>query len=176
MKTRNKIIIIHGMKILVLSDLHNDQEYTRAMIELFREEKFDKMYILGDILEDSIRMLNPLSEKILAVKGNCDGTVEEDLARFPLPYLTFDYAFSKLIVLTHGHYYNPYNYDQPYDIMLLGHSHQSGIFVDDRKRIIANPGSISRPRDGHHSYMAITEEGISIFDYNSKGVIHKLDF
>lgn len=176
MKTGNEIIIIQGMKILVISDLHNDLEYTKAMIGLFKEEKFDKMYILGDIIEDSIRMLNPLSEHILAVKGNCDGNEEEELARFPLPYITYDYAFSKLIVLTHGHYYSPYNYDEPFDIMLLGHSHQSGIYVDEKKRIIANPGSISRPRDGYHSYMVIDEKGITIFDYNSRGVIDCLKF
>ncbi len=164
------------MKILVISDLHNDIPYTKAAIELFREESFDKLYLLGDLLEDSIKLLNPLSEKIIAVRGNCDGDYEEDIARFSLPYLTFDYQFNKFIVLTHGHYYNEYNYDQPFDIMLKGHSHASGIFVDDRRRILANPGSLARPRDGYHSYMVIDEKGIKIIDYNSRAVLHFQDF
>ena len=67
------------MKILVISDLHNDIPYTKAAIELFREESFDKLYLLGDLLEDSIKLLNPLSEKIIAVRGNCDGDYEEDI-------------------------------------------------------------------------------------------------
>ena len=164
------------MKIMVISDLHNDVPYTKAAVELFNKERFDKLYILGDILEDSIRVLNPLSEKILAVMGNCDSYEEEEIARFSLPYVTFDYQFGKFIVLTHGHYYNEYNYDQPFDIMLKGHSHQSMIFVNDRKQIIANPGSLARPRDYNHSFMTIDEKGIKIIDINSNEVIHFLDF
>lgn len=164
------------MKILVVSDFHNDVNYTQAIVELFKEENFDKLYILGDILEDSIHILNPISEKILAVRGNCDSYDEDEIARFSLPYITYDYQFSKFIVLTHGHYYNSTNYDQPYDIMLLGHSHCSQIYVDEEKHIIANPGSISLPRDGYHSYMVMDEKGMRIIDYNSKEVIHSLDF
>ena len=164
------------MKILVISDLHDDIPYTKTAVSLFEKNNYDKLYILGDILEDSIRILNPLSEKILAVRGNCDSYDEEEMAGFSLPYLTFDYQFGKFIVLTHGHYYNPRNYDEPYDIMLLGHSHCSMIYVDEDKHIIANPGSFSCPRDGHHSYMEIDERGIRIIDYNSGCIIHSLDF
>lgn len=161
---------------MVVSDLHNDIPYTKAIVDLFQKEGFDKLYLLGDILEDSIRILNPLSEKILAVRGNCDGYDDEELARFPLPYLTFDYQFGRFFVLTHGHYYTPRNYDQSYDIMLLGHSHCSMIYVDEDRHIIANPGSISCPRDGHHSYMVIDDKGLRVLDYNSGAVLHFLDF
>lgn len=164
------------MKIMVISDLHNDVEYTKAVVSLFREDNFDKLYILGDTLADSIRILNPLSEKILAVKGNCDGYEEDDLASFPLPYITFDYQFGKFIVLTHGHYFNPYNYDKPFDIMLMGHSHQSMIYQNNNGQIIANPGSLARPRDDYHSYMVMDEEGMRVMDFNSKAVIHSLKF
>lgn len=161
---------------MVISDLHNDVEFTKAVVSLFNEEKFDKLYILGDILADSIRLLNPLFDKILAVKGNCDGYEEEDLARFAMPYLTFDYQFGKLIVLTHGHYFNSYNYDRPFDIMLMGHTHQSFIYQNQNGQIIANPGSIARPRDGFYSYMVMDEEGMRVIDFNSKAVIHSLHF
>jgi len=33
------------MKIMVISDIHNDVPYTKAAVELFRKEKFDKLYI-----------------------------------------------------------------------------------------------------------------------------------
>ena len=163
------------MKILVLSDLHSERPYTKAAIDLFKEEHFDKLYLLGDLQDDSIKLFNELSEHIVAVKGNCDG-YDDDLALFSMPYINYDYAFGKFIVLTHGHYYNEYNYDQPFDIMLKGHSHISGIFVDDRRQIHANPGSFACPRDGYHSYMVIDEKGIKVIDYNSKAVLHSLDF
>lgn len=164
------------MKILVISDLHNDVPYTKAAVELFQKENFDKLYVLGDILEDSIRVLNPLSESILAVKGNCDSYDEDEIARFSLPYITFDYQFGKFIVLTHGHYYTPYSYEEPFDIMLVGHSHCSMIYENDRHQIIANPGSLARPRDGNHSYMILDEKGIIIKDIDSQEVIHFYEF
>ena len=161
---------------MVISDLHNDVPYTKAAVDLFNKEHFDKMYVLGDILEDSIRILNPISEKILAVMGNCDSYDEEELARFQMPYINYDYQFGKFIVMSHGHYYTPYSYDKPYDIFLLGHSHESMIYENENHQIIANPGSLARPRDYNHSYMVIDEKGIKIIDINSREVVHWLDF
>lgn len=160
---------------MVISDLHNDVPYTEAAVEIFKKENYDKMYVLGDILEDSIRVLNTISEKITAVMGNCDSYDEEELARFPLPYINYDYEFGKLIVMSHGHYYSPYNYDQGYDVFLMGHTHISGIYQDMGGRIQANPGSLARPRDGMHTYMRLDEKGIKIIDINSNTVVHFLD-
>lgn len=164
------------MKIMVISDIHNDVPYTKAAIGLFRKEKFDKLYILGDILEDPIRLLNPLSDQILAVKGNCDSYEEEELARFPLPYLNYDYQFGMFIVMTHGHYYNDFNYDDKYDIFLEGHTHRSFIRKDAQGRIVANPGSLASPRDGYCSYMEIDEKGMKVKSIDSGALIHWLDF
>ena len=163
------------MKILVISDLHNDVSYTKAAVDLFQREKYDKMYVLGDILEDSIRVLNTISEHIVAVLGNCDSYDEEEIAKFRMPYLNYDYAFGKLIVLSHGHYYSPYNYDKDYDVFLMGHTHISGIYQDEKGHIIANPGSLSQPRDGIHSYLRMDEKGLAILDFNSGETIHFLD-
>lgn len=163
------------MKILVVSDLHNDIEYTKAVVDIFKSQGFDKLYLLGDLLVDSIKILNQLSDKILAVKGNCDGYDDYD-SKFNMPYINFDYQFNRVIVLTHGHYYSEYNYEQPFDIMLVGHSHISKIFQNDRGQIIANPGSISNPRDGIHSYMTIDDDGIKVIDYNSKAIVHSLNW
>ena len=42
------------MKIRVLSDLHNDADYAKAALSLFKKEHFDKLYLLGDLLYDVI--------------------------------------------------------------------------------------------------------------------------
>ncbi len=164
------------MKIMVISDTHNDTSYVREVIDIFQNEKFDKLYVLGDIGVDSLSIINEVYDKVLAVKGNCDSYDEEDKALFNLPYLNFDYQFGKLFVLSHGNYYNPYNYDQDYNIFLFGHYHTSIIKKIDENKIAANPGSLSEPRDGYHSYMIIDENGIKIIDINSKSVINSLKF
>ena len=83
---------------MIASDLHGDIPYTEALVSLFKEEHFDKLYLLGDLLFDSIEILNPLSEKILAVAGNCDSQSEIEYARFNMPYVNLDYQFKKVIV------------------------------------------------------------------------------
>lgn len=164
------------MKIRVLSDLHNDADYAKAALSLFKKERFDKLYLLGDLLYDVIDVFNPLHDKILAVRGNCDSYEEIDFARFDRPLINRDYQLKKSIVLTHGHFYNPTNYTAPYDIRLVGHSHQSFITKDKRERIVANPGSLAQPRDGIHSYRIRDDKGRRIRDFDSSSVVDSLDF
>ncbi len=164
------------MKIMAISDTHNDTIYTREAIDIFVKEHFDKLYVLGDLGTDSISILNEVYDKVLAVMGNCDSYEEEDKALFNLPYLNFDYQFGKLIVLSHGNYYNPYTYDQKYDIFLSGHTHMSQVSRDRYGRYTANPGSLGQPRDGYHSYLEMDEKGIRIRDVISHGVLHFQDF
>ena len=164
------------MKILIASDLHGDIPYTEALVTLFKEEHFDKLYLLGDLLFDSIEILNPLSEKILAVAGNCDSQSEIEYARFNMPYVNLDYQFKKVIVLSHGHYESPYSYNLPYDIFFFGHTHIATLRKETNGSIIANPGSFAHPRDGIHSYLVMDENGLKLYDYNSKSVIQSLSF
>lgn len=162
------------MKIMVLSDLHNDVEALEKALEIYRREGYQKLYLLGDIIEDCVLVLNPLKRMITAVKGNCDSYAEEELAEFSLPYINYDYEFERTFLLTHGHYYNEYNCPDLHDVILMGHSHCSEIRKDFSDTIIANPGSLSRPRDGHRSYMKIDEEGIFIYDIDSSQIVREM--
>ncbi len=164
------------MKIRVLSDLHGDIAYSKAALSLFKEEHFDKLYLLGDLLFDAIDVFNPLHQKILAVRGNCDSYEEIDSARFDRPLINRDVQFNKRIVLTHGNYYNPMNCPFPYDIRLLGHSHVSSLTQRKDGKIIANPGSLSEPRDGIHSYRVMDEKGRRIIDFDSSSLVQSLNF
>lgn len=165
------------MKILVISDLHGDIYYTKKVLDVFSKGGFDKLYVLGDIKYESIKLLNEEVDKvIIAVCGNCDQDYEIDYAKFNMPLINYDYAFSKTIVLTHSHIYDEFNYNGKFDIMLKGHLHISSIITTFDNKIIANPGSIALPRDSHHSYMTITDEGMKIIDINTNEIINELDF
>ncbi|MCI1735472.1 MAG: YfcE family phosphodiesterase [Bacilli bacterium] len=164
------------MKIMAIADTHNDTYYTQLALDVFTEESYDKLFVLGDIGLRTISLLNPYHARILAVKGNCDGEEEEAKARFQLPLITFDYDFGRMIVLTHGHFYTPYDYDQDYQIFLSGHSHLSGIYQKEDGKIIANPGSLASPRDYNHSYLALDETGLKVKDVETGEVVHFLDY
>lgn len=165
------------MKILVISDLHNDVVRTDEILRYYVENKFNDLFVLGDIGYLCVKSLNRFASSITAVLGNNDEygpTVES--ADFPLPIVNYAYRFNKLFVLTHGHRYDEYNYSKPFDVMLLGHSHIKKIYRDYQGHIIANPGSITYPRDDTSSFMTIDEGGIKLHDFITKKVLDKVIF
>lgn len=93
-------------------------------VEAYREEKAEKLILLGDILyhgprndlpkdyapKKVIELLNGIKNEILCVRGNCDTEVDQMVLEFPV---LADYAVifvdGKTLYLTHGHKYNPNN-------------------------------------------------------------------
>lgn len=158
------------MKLMIASDLHGSAYYCRKVLEAFAQEKADKLLLLGDILyhgprndlpkeyapKEVMGMLNPMKNKILCVRGNCDGEVDQMVLDFPV---LADYAVlyieGQTIYATHGHVFNPNNLPPlaKGDILLNGHTHVPKVEEYD-DYIYINPGSTSIPKEGsHHSYM-----------------------
>ncbi|MCR4567440.1 MAG: YfcE family phosphodiesterase [Pseudobutyrivibrio sp.] len=143
------------MKILVVSDTHCRAENLRDAIEI---EKPDRIFHLGDGqgVEDKIWMMSEVP--LECVCGNCDWGAD-------LPKDIVLEVGKHVVMLTHGHFYGvEYGYtkiaeaakEKGCDVVLYGHTHVPTI---DRYEdlIIANPGSISQPRQqsGEHTYMTI---------------------
>ena len=163
------------MKYFIASDIHGSAYYCREMLKAFEKEKADKLILLGDVLyhgprndlpkeyapKEVITMLNPLSDKILCVRGNCDGEVDQMVLSFPI---MADYAVltvrDKLVYLTHGHYHNiekcpPLSEG---DILLHGHTHIPAKTPFGNKNFYLNPGSVSIPKENSaHGYMTLEE-------------------
>ena len=162
------------MKLFIASDIHGSSYYCRLLIERFKAENADRMLLLGDILyhgprndlprdynpKDVIAMLNPLKNKLLCVRGNCDTEVDQMVLEFPV---LADYSViqigEKIIYASHGHIYNPQNLPpiSNGDILLNGHTHipkcekNSGF-------IYMNPGSVSIPKENScHSYIVFDD-------------------
>ena len=163
------------MRIMIASDIHGSAKYCRMLLERYREEKADRLLLLGDHLYHGPRndlpeeyapkqvteMLNAYRDEIFCVRGNCEAEVDQMVLSFPV---MAEYALlplgSHLIFITHGHVFNKENLPpmKAGDILLHGHTH-----VPACERIgqymYMNPGSVSIPKNGApHSYMILEDE------------------
>lgn len=147
------------MKIVVLSDSHNDY----SSIKLLNNHIKDADFILhcGDGSEDLEALGDDVLSKVYAVRGNCDIS-----RKYPSEQV-IDICGVKIFI-THGHMYNVKNeYNTIFykakelgvDIALFGHSHKAMISKHSDV-IIMNPGSISLPYMGFKKSIGIIE----IFD------------
>jgi len=161
------------MKLLIASDLHGSAYYCEKLIELMRQQKPDKLILLGDLLYHGPRndlprdycpkrvipMLAQYADRILSVRGNCEAEVDQMVLPFPC---MAEYAQllvdGKTFYLTHGHHASP---DQlppipAGSVFLSGHTH---VKMDEMRQGIRclNPGSVSIPKDGSRSCLLYTD-------------------
>lgn len=159
------------MKIMVISDIHGSVDSLKKALERYKIEKANRLVVLGDFCGyfhsssdfEIIELLNNIASDICAVRGNCDNEHLEELASFGFMDIRSINVNNHIITLTHGHLYNKYNLPEYCgDIFLSGHTHY-GMIDKQKDRIYANPGSISRPRNGSMcSYLIIDEEKIAL--------------
>ena len=165
------------MKLLIASDLHGSAYYCERLLKRVQADRPDRVLLLGDLLyhgprndlprgyapKEVIPMLNGLKEKILAVRGNCDAEVDQMVLEFPL---LADYATlllkedRPLLFATHGHLFDPDRLPPlpAKSAFVFGHIHQK--HAEWRgQTLILNPGSVSIPKDGSHSYM-LYQDGV----------------
>ena len=86
------------MKLMFISDIHGSSLYAQKAIDTYKQEKADKLIILGDILyhgprndlpeeyapKKVISLLNAYKKDIIAVRGNCDAEVDQMVLDFPI--------------------------------------------------------------------------------------------
>lgn len=166
------------MKLVIASDIHGSAYWCQKLMEEIQKENPDRVILLGDLLyhgprndlprdyapKQVIPMLSGIREKIAAVRGNCEAEVDQMVLPFPC---LADYAEilvdGRLFHLSHGHHQNPQNLPPLPEgsVFLFGHTH---VKLDETIGGIRclNPGSVSIPKDGSHSYL-IYENGEFFF-------------
>lgn len=176
------------MKIFFMSDIHGSLYYLNKALKAYEREKCEYIVILGDVLYHGPRndipkgydpksvanILNKLKNKIMCVKGNCDGEVDQMMIEFPIlcDYSTIFYK-EKRLFLTHGHKYNKNNMlpvDKG-DIIISGHTH---IPVCEKVEGVyfINPGSITFPKENtKHSYGILEDDKFIIKDLNGENIL-----
>ena len=166
------------MKILIASDIHGSAYYCRKLLEALDREDAPRMLLLGDILyhgprndlpeeyapKEVISMLNPLKDRVVSVRGNCEAEVDQMVLDFPV---LADYFLmpvgERMMYCTHGHIYNEENLPpmMPGDVLLYGHTHIPRAELCGDKWMF-NPGSVSIPKGGSVQSYAVLENGIFI--------------
>jgi putative phosphoesterase len=196
------------MKYFILSDIHGSASACDKALSFFNQMHCDEIILLGDVLYHGPRnplpdkydpkavcaRLNPLADKIIACRGNCDSEVDQMVLSFPL---LADYSYicdeGVRIFASHGHRYSPEKEGiasaQPSaseqaagvpsvagssipplaknDIELFGHIHIQKLYKTNTGITVCNPGSVSLPKEDSPAGFAVYEKKvISLYDMN----------
>lgn len=173
------------MKYLIISDIHGDSGYLKQVLS---KVEFDKLILLGDILyhgprnnlpneynpKEVVEILNKLKEKLIVVRGNCDANVDLMVLDFQIKNHLSITLNDKKFFLTHG---DVYNKDKlPFKLgkytMLYGHFHKNEVNNVARVKAI-NVGSLSIPKDNHHSYSIFVDNIFTSYDLLTDEVLLK---
>ena len=163
------------MKLMIASDIHGSAHWCRKLVEAFQREAPEKLLLLGDILYHGprndlpegydpkavIAMLNPLKDKLLCVRGNCEAEVDQMVLAFPcLADYAVLFADGRTIIAAHGHREHPT--PAPGEILVTGHTHVT-LNQEENGWLHLNPGSVALPKEGTaHGYI-ILENGLPEF-------------
>ena len=162
------------VKYVIASDIHGSAAWCERLVQAVGEERPDAIILLGDLLYHGPRnplpddydpaavaaQLNALADSIVAVRGNCDSEVDQMMLDFPC---MADYALvadgRRKLFCTHGHVFAP---EAPPrlaagTLFVSGHTHVKVDEERDGLRFV-NPGSVSLPKDGSHSF-ALYQDG-----------------
>jgi len=175
------------MKLMIASDIHGSEYYCEKLLDRYREEKADKLILLGDILyhgprndlpkgynpKGVIQLLNQRKEEILCVRGNCEAEVDQMVLEFPvLSDSMILYLDNRMVFATHGHVFNKENLPKlkKGDILLHGHTHVQAL-EECNGYLYLNPGSVSIPKNGNeHSYMVYENATYTIKNLEGKEI------
>lgn len=174
------------MKVLIASDIHGSSYWAARLIEAVGAERPDAVVLLGDMLYHGPRndlprdyapkrvipMLNELaaSTRLIAVRGNCEAEVDQMVLEFPCMADSASVVDEngRELFCTHGHVFGAGMHNSVDRVpalragsaLVYGHTH---IKVNEQSAShpgvwLFNPGSVSIPKDGTHSY-GIYESG-----------------
>lgn len=174
------------MKFLIASDIHGSAYWAERLMSAIEEEQPDRVILLGDLLYHGPRndlprdyapkrvipLFNDLAKsgRVIAVRGNCEAEVDQMVLDFPClaDSTTVMDSDGRELFCTHGHVFGAGMHNSVDNApalpagsaLVYGHTH---IKVNEKSQEhpglwLFNPGSVSIPKDGTHSY-GIYEDG-----------------
>ena len=177
------------MKFLIASDIHGSAYWAGRLMDAIESEAPDRIILLGDLLYHGPRndlprdyapkrvipLLNDLAATgcLIAVRGNCEAEVDQMVLGFPCmaDSATVMDPDGRQLFCTHGHVFGAGFHNSVDNLpqlpegsaIVYGHTHvKVNEAVPGSPSIWAfNPGSVSIPKDGTHSY-GIYESGLPV--------------
>lgn len=173
------------MKVIIASDIHGSFVYAKKLEEIVKRERPNTLILLGDFLYHGpannlpeeynpkivYSILNDMKDLIVAVRGNCDSEVDQNVLEFPMKddYQVMDIDGIKWY-LTHGHLNDTVPSISDNDILFNGHTHRYEL-----SRNYINPGSLSIPRQSNeHTYIIYENKIFTLYDTDGN-IIKKLE-
>ena len=169
------------MKFLIASDVHGSYYFAKKIVEVYKDERADKIILLGDIYNHGPRnplpeeyapmkvaeIFNGIKENLIVVKGNCDSAVDTMISDFDFLENAVLVCGEKTIFCTHGHVYNKDNMPKTkFDAVIYGHFH-TGFIERLNGVVVANAGSVSLPKNQTaNSYLVLSEKELTLKDFD----------
>lgn len=164
------------MKYMMISDIHGSLPRLRAALRFYRAERCDMLLVAGDIINYGPRnrvpegldgrgvadTLNAMAADIVAIRGNCDSEVDQQLLDFPM-LSTYSLLVDegRRVLLTHGHMYNKEKLPPGhFDAVIAGHTHLWELRAADTGTLFCNLGSITFPKGGNPPTFGMMERGV----------------
>ncbi|QWT17761.1 phosphodiesterase [Collinsella sp. zg1085] len=168
------------MKLVIASDIHGSAYWTERLVAAIHTEAPTHIVLLGDLLYHGPRndlskdyapkrvipLLRELANdyQVVAVRGNCDAEVDQMVLSFPLmsDFAELVDSGGRSLFFTHGHVFGA-GYHNSVDCLpqlragtavVFGHTHHkvNEAMVRYPELWAFNPGSVSIPKDGTHSF------------------------
>ena len=178
-RARNNI-----MKYFVATDIHGSYYWAKKIVEKFNASGADKLVLLGDLYYHGPRnplpeeyapmktaeLFNGISDKIIAIRGNCDAEIDETISKFSFsPFYTVD-CNGKKVTFTHGHRLNKDNLPEKgtCDILIYGHFHVNEITRNDGV-LCVNVASASLPKNGAKpAFCTVADDGLKLETFDDE--------
>ena len=139
-------------KIVIISDTHGNFSALESLLPIMKES--DYLFHLGDFQRDIKHYERELGDKVISVKGNCDGGGDDYITQID----------GVKIMLTHGDRYSvkwsllklKYKAKElGVDVVFYGHTHEADILEEDGIFFI-NPGCMNKFTGKSYCYAVIT--------------------
>ena len=173
------------MKLFVATDIHGSAYFAERVVQKFKESDAELLVLLGDVYNHGPRnpfpkdyapmrvaeLLNSVSDRILAIQGNCDSEVDGMISNFAFVKHNVLPLGCRKLFLTHGHVYNKDNLPPLArgDVIMYGHFHVNEVSVVNGVYCV-NLSSASLPKDVS-SYAVVDENGITIYDFDDNAIL-----
>lgn len=172
-------------KYLIFSDLHGSLTMMNKIVEIFEQEKCDKIIFLGDLLYHGPRnkiqddynpmavaeIVNKYKERFIFIRGNCDARVDE----FVTDIKAKDKVVINRMLFTHGDLLLKKELKSKLfiDAVFYGHTHVFKYEKIGHTNYI-NLNSAAIPKDNIKSYIILENKNIKRFDFD-KNLLFELN-